>query len=37
VVVGAGSGLRSNGNTLVVAEEEVPGLLKRLEGGDDDE
>ena len=30
VVVGAGSGLRSNGNTLVVGEEEVPGLLKRL-------
>jgi hypothetical protein len=38
VVVGkAGRGLRNNNNTLVIEEEEIPGLIKRLKGEEDEE
>lgn len=33
----AGRGLRNNNNTLVIEEEEIPGLIKKLEGTEDDE
>jgi hypothetical protein len=38
VVVGPGGrGMRSDGNTLVLGEEEVPGLVRKLEGNEEDD